>query len=152
MAITDQLTDAGAPSLLYLIKQVELVVRSRLDEVVAPYGVTTSQYTALSVLARHPGITAAQLARNSFVRTQTMAQLIGYLEERGLLRRERDARIRRQILIFLTDEGQRVIDELAEPIAELEAEIIAALPSAQARVLPELLGRIRHALSGSHPH
>jgi DNA-binding MarR family transcriptional regulator len=152
MAITDPQPAPEPPSLLYLIKQVELVVRSRLDEVVAPYGLTASQYTALSVLARHPGITAAQLARNSFVRTQTMAQLIGYLEGGGLLRRERDPRIRRQILIFLTPEGQRVINELAEPTARIEAEIKAALPSTQARVLPEMLGRIRHALSGSHPH
>src|SRR4051794_2090760 len=61
-------------TLLYLVKRVELAVRSRLDEVLRPGGLTTLQYTALTVLQRHPAsLTSAQLARNSFVTAQTMA-------------------------------------------------------------------------------
>ena len=76
-------------TLLYLIKQVELAVRQRLDDVVATADLTTLQYTALTVLERHPGITSAELARNSFVRAQTMAEMITYLLGRGLVARER---------------------------------------------------------------
>ena len=58
-------------TLLYLVKRVELAVRSRLDEVLRPGGLTTLQYTALTVLQRHPAsLTSAQLARNSFVTAQ----------------------------------------------------------------------------------
>ena len=66
-------------TLLYLIKQVELAVRQALDDVVAKADLTTLQYTALTVLERHPGITSAELARNSFVRAQSMAEMVTYL-------------------------------------------------------------------------
>ena len=42
-------------TLLYLIKQVELAVKQALDDVVATADLTTLQYTALTVLERHPG-------------------------------------------------------------------------------------------------
>jgi DNA-binding MarR family transcriptional regulator len=51
---------------------------------------TAHQYTALRVLERHPGITSAELARNLFVRAQTMAEMVTYVLGRGLISRERD--------------------------------------------------------------
>ena len=99
-------------TLLYLIKQVELAVRQALDDVVASADLTTLQYTALTVLERHPGITSAELARNSFVRAQTMAEMVTFLLGRGLVTRERDQTNRKQYLLTLTSEGQRVLDDL----------------------------------------
>ena len=64
------------PSLLYMVKQVELVVRSHLDELVRPAGITALQYTSLTVLERHDGLSAAQLARDSFVTAQSIADLV----------------------------------------------------------------------------
>ena len=46
-------TESGPPLLIYMLKQVELAVRARLDEIVRPAGLTALQYTALSVLERH---------------------------------------------------------------------------------------------------
>ncbi|MEO6087476.1 MAG: MarR family transcriptional regulator, partial [Umezawaea sp.] len=73
------------PSVLYAVKQVELAIRARLDEVLKPLGVTSSQYTALTVLDRRDGLTSAELARNSFVTPQAMADLVVALERRGLI-------------------------------------------------------------------
>ena len=41
-----------APSLLYVVKQLELVTRAHLDAIVRESGVTALQYTALTVLER----------------------------------------------------------------------------------------------------
>ena len=89
-------------TLLYLIKQVELAVRQALDDVVAAADLTALQYTALTVLERHPGMTSAELARNSFVRAQSMAEMVTYLLGRGLVTRERDQRNRKQYLLSLS--------------------------------------------------
>jgi hypothetical protein len=69
-ALVDSAATTASPeiTLLYLIKQLELAVRSHLDETVRDAGLTALQYTALTVLERHPELTSAQLARNSFVR------------------------------------------------------------------------------------
>ena len=139
-------------TLLYLIKQLELAVRSRLDETTAPFGLTSLQYTALTVLERHPGITAAELARNSFVRAQTMAQTVTDLESRGFLRRERDPRSRRQFLLRLTQGGETALARLREPVRAIETQLVSGLSADEAAQLRRALRSGRIALGGSDPH
>ena len=138
-------------TLLYLIKQVELAVRDALDGVVATADLTTLQYTALTVLERHPGITSAELARNSFVRAQTMAEMVTYLLGRGLVTRERDENNRKQYLLTLSAEGQRVLDGLFDPVADIESRMLDGFDVGQIEILRTYLMRCRHALSGRSP-
>ncbi|MET7700881.1 MULTISPECIES: MarR family winged helix-turn-helix transcriptional regulator [unclassified Streptomyces] len=135
------------PSLLYMVKQVELVVRSRLDELVKPAGITALQYTSLTVLERHDGLSAAQLARDSFVTAQSMADLVRSLENRGLVRRERNPRNRRELLILLTDEGRELLERFTEPVRELEERMVRDLTAHQTDQFREALSRSWHALS-----
>jgi DNA-binding MarR family transcriptional regulator len=135
------------PSLLYMVKQVELVVRSHLDELVKPSGITALQYTALTVLERHDGLSAAQLARDSFVTAQSIADLVRSLESRGLVRRERNPRNRRELLILLTDAGRELLDRHAGPVRELEERMIGDLTAHQAEQFRRALSRAWHALS-----
>ena len=138
-------------TLLYLIKQVELAVRQALDGVVATADLTTQQYTALTVLERHPGITSAELARNSFVRAQSMAEMVTFLVGRGLVTRERDERNRKQYLLSLSADGQRILDELHESVADIEARMLEGFDVGQTEILRTYLARCRHALSGTTP-
>ena len=138
-------------TLLYLIKQVELAVRQALDDVVASADLTALQYTALTVLERHPGITSAELARNSFVRAQSMAEMVTFLLGRGLVARERDNSNRKQYLLTLTTEGQRVLDDLFDPVADIEAKMLDGFDGGQTEILRTYLMRCRHALSGQPP-
>lgn len=120
---------------LYLVKQVELAVRAHLDAVVGREGITALQYTSLTVLERHPGMSAADLARFSFVRPQTMAQMITALEGSGLIRRERGDTDRRRFGMYLTSAGQGVLNRLRKPVAELEERTISQLDPAERRAL-----------------
>jgi DNA-binding MarR family transcriptional regulator len=146
------LGDDRHSTVLYLIKQLELAIRAQIDEVVGVHGLTALQYTSLTVLARHPGITSTQLARNSFVRIQTMAQHLASLEERNLIRRVRDPQMKRQVLVFLSEQGAKILGELADPIAEIERRALDHLSAADAKRLREQLSTIRIALSGSAAH
>ncbi|WP_329325205.1 MarR family winged helix-turn-helix transcriptional regulator [Streptomyces luteogriseus] len=141
-----QVTKAS-PSLLYMVKQVELVVRSRLDELVRPSGITALQYTALTVLERHDGLSAAQLARDSFVTAQSIADLVRSLEGRGLVRRERNPRNRRELLILLTDSGRELLARHAAPVRELEERMVRELTAHQTEQFRQALTKAWHALS-----
>src|SRR6516165_8576896 len=114
--------DESKPMLLYLIKQVELAVRARLDGLLRPAGLTALQYTALTVLERHPDLSAAQLARNSFVTNQSMADMITALEGRGLIERNRDTVDRRRLVVALTPEGRKLLDLYRDEVFEMEAQ------------------------------
>ena len=140
-------TAKAPPSLLYMVKQVELVVRSHLDELVRPSGITALQYTALTVLERHDGLSAAQLARDSFVTAQSIADVVRSLESRGLIRRERNPRNRRELLILLTDEGREVLDRHAGPVRELEERMVRDLTAHQAEQFRLALSKAWQALS-----
>ena len=135
-------------TLLYLIKQVELAIKNALDDVVASADLTTLQYTALTVLERHPGMTSAELARNAFVRAQTMAEMVTYLLERGLVSRERDPHNRRQYLLSLAPAGQKVLDELFDAVADIESRMLESFDAGQIEILRTYLLRCRHSLSG----
>jgi DNA-binding MarR family transcriptional regulator len=137
----------GDTTLLYLIKQVELAVRAHLDDAVSAVDLTALQYTALTVLERHPGITSAQLARNSFVRPQTMAQMVTSLEKLGYIERSRDPESQRQLRISLTPSGVRILAQLRRPVAELESDMVSDLDEAQVVSLRLALHSCRVALA-----
>lgn len=122
----------AAPSLLYLVKRTEQAVRARLDEVLKPAGVTALQYTALTVLERHDGLTAAQLARDSFVTAQSMADMVRTLEARGHVARRPNPANRRELLIALTDVGHRLLDDYRRPVRELERRMTGGLSAQEA--------------------
>ncbi|MFJ2110495.1 MULTISPECIES: MarR family winged helix-turn-helix transcriptional regulator [unclassified Streptomyces] len=137
--------------MLYIIKQVELAVRSRMDEVVKPHGITALQYTALTVLRRRAGLSSAQLARNSFVTAQSMADLVAVLEQRGLITRRRDPGNRRALLLGLTDTGEALLAALDEPIGDLEERMLSRLTARQRGDFAGYLNRCRAALADEPP-
>jgi DNA-binding MarR family transcriptional regulator len=126
--------DAGGrsvPSLLYAVKRLELVIRARLDEMLRGSGVTTLQYTALTVLERRDGISAAQLARDSFVTPQAMADMLRSLEQRELISRSPNPASRRELLVHLTEEGHRLLAKYAATHIEIEERMLSGLSKAE---------------------
>ena len=130
--------------LLYLVKQVELAARARLDDIVRPGGLTALQYTALTVLERNENMTSAKLARNSFVTAQSMADMIAILESHGLIERRRDLSDRRRLLVGLTTAGRALLDGYRDAVAELESSMVAGLSPAEVAGLRHRL-RVCHA-------
>ena len=135
------------PSLLYLVKRTELVVRARLDEVLKPSGVTALQYTALTVLHRHDGLTAAQLARSSFVTAQSMADMVRTLEACGYVVRRANPTNRRELLIGLTELGRQLLADHEEPVRELERRMTDGLTPTETAQLRNALTHAWHQLS-----
>jgi DNA-binding MarR family transcriptional regulator len=134
--------------LLYLIKQVELASRAHLDDIFRPIGMTALQYTALTVLERHPDLSSAQLARNSFVTAQTMADMVRALEDRGLVERHRDPADRRRLVLALTADGRALLRRYRGAVAELEKRMLAGLTAGEAAELRHGLNACRVSLTG----
>jgi DNA-binding MarR family transcriptional regulator len=135
------------PSLLYIVKQVELAAKACLDQLVKPVGITTMQYTALTVLRRRDGLSSAQLARNSFVTPQSMADMVTALEQQGLIVRRRDPDNRRVLLLSLTDAGRSLLAGLDAEVEALENRMAEQLTQRQRHDLEAYLERCRAALT-----
>jgi DNA-binding MarR family transcriptional regulator len=137
----------GGIALLYLVKQVELASRAKLDEIVRPAGLTALQYTALTVLERHSNMSSAQLARASFVTAQSMADMITALEDRDLIERHRDRTDRRRLVVALTDNGRALLDRCRDEVAALEESMVSGLSGPQVKALRSALVTCRANLS-----
>jgi DNA-binding MarR family transcriptional regulator len=143
---------ADSVTLLYLIKQVELAIRARLEAVTREVGLTVTQYTALTVLERRPGLTSAELAKNSFVRAQSMSAVTAELEEGGLVSRTRDPSHRRRQLLTVTASGNELLERLRPAVARIEDQMVSALSADDSARLRQTLQDCRFALGGGWPH
>jgi len=124
---------------LYLLKRTEPAVRARLEELLGPAGITALQYTALTVLERHDGISAARLARDSFVTARSVADTVRALESRNLIRREPDPANRRERLVLLAEPGRRLLAEYAGPARAREERVVVGLDAEEVDALREAL-------------
>lgn len=134
-------------SYVYVIKELEVLLRPRFIEACAGGDVTGTQYTALTVLERHPGITSSELARRSFVRAQSMAETMEPLISAGLVRRERDETHARRKLLFLTPAGADTIAQVMPEVKRLEDELVGDLSPAERQQFADYLRRCWHALA-----
>ncbi len=114
---------AGGPLLSYVVGRLDRAIRGRLGEILAPLGLTVAQLTTLSVLARRPGLSNAQLARRALILPQSMIQVISVLEARGLVART-PAR-GRTLQAQLTEEGRALLIRAERATRALESEMLA---------------------------
>ena len=135
------------PRVTYLVKRLELAIRSEMDAIVGDFGVTALQYTALSVLDRHPGMSGAQLARRSFVSPQAGSEMVGVLERKGLISRSPHEANRRVLRIGLTPAGRELLAACDEAIDDLERRMLDGLAESRVHGLRTDLASCVDALS-----
>jgi DNA-binding MarR family transcriptional regulator len=93
----------------YLVKRVQLALRTGLDSTLASQDLTTAQYAVLYHLAHSPGASNAELARLSFVTPQTMIRLVRGLERKQFLVRRPSPHDPHTLEARLTKAGTRVL-------------------------------------------
>jgi DNA-binding MarR family transcriptional regulator len=136
------MTDTQNLRVIYLIKRVELLVRTRLERSLRDLGVTAGQYAVLSLLALMPEASSAQIARSVGVTPQTMAETITAFEQQHLIRREQSSKHKRILEISLTDNGLALLKECDVRARRAEAELFSNLGSKDLAQLRGILNRI----------
>jgi DNA-binding MarR family transcriptional regulator len=125
----------------YLLKRVQLSLRSRMDRVLESKGLSTSQYSVLSNLEHDPGVSSAELARRSFVTPQTMIRIVENLETLGLIRRERHPTHGRVLMASLTPAGASAVAACHAQVNGVERQMLRDLSSHERATLRDLLVR-----------
>jgi DNA-binding MarR family transcriptional regulator len=107
----------------YLVRQTWGTLRNAMEAVLRPLDLTAVQYGVLSVLARDPGSSGADLARAVNTTPQAMNGVLTTLERADLVERRPHPMHGRILRVTLTSEGQRRLDAANPVIRALEAEI-----------------------------
>ncbi|MGL5910451.1 MAG: MarR family winged helix-turn-helix transcriptional regulator, partial [Phycicoccus sp.] len=134
----------------YLVKQVDVALRAEMDRVLRPLDLTTPQYAVLEVLAQRPGLSAAGLARATFVTRQTMTSVVRGLEGRGLVRARPGSSGRAQP-VSLTARGRRALRPASAAVGAVETRLVHGLSARRRADLDATLYRCLDNLTGGRP-
>ena len=137
------------PRLSYVIARLERALRAAINDRVKPHGLTTLQYTTLSLLGARGELSNAQLARRSYMTPQAMSEVIEALESKGLIRRDPHPNHRRIYPAALTAKGRKVLGECDRAVDELEEQVLRDLsPTERTSLADGLMTAVRSLHAG----
>jgi DNA-binding MarR family transcriptional regulator len=134
MQISQTRSRAGlAAALRVSISRLSRRMRAQRD-----HSLSATQIAALGAVSRHGALTPGELAEHEKVQPPSMTRVISMLEEKGLLTRSPHPTDRRQVILSLTEQGEKLLKEerrrkeawLAQRLAELTPEERAILRQA----------------------
>jgi DNA-binding MarR family transcriptional regulator len=107
------------------------------------------QFRYFDLIARQPGVTPGELARTMGVARPTVANTLGGLQRRGLVRRSRsetDARVQK---LYLSGKAQEIADYRASMYQRMASGLRKVLSQKECASLAGLLKKSLESLSGS---
>jgi DNA-binding MarR family transcriptional regulator len=119
----------------YVLKQAQSLLHLRMEEALKPLQLTVSQYSCLHHLRREPGISAAALARGTFVTRQSMNAMLQQLIDRDLVTRPTRAETGRALPTLLTPAGDELLTSAQALVDGVEQRMLAGLSEAESDAL-----------------
>ena len=107
------------------------------------WGLSVAQFDVLAHVGVSEGITQQELADSLLVTKGNVCQLVDKLEDRGLISRLQQGRAN---LLFLTDEGRRLFEQVVPAQEAAIAERFSVLSMEEQALLYELLRKFDRAL------
>lgn len=140
------------PRISYVVARLERALRLDINGRVGPHGLTTAQYTTLSILEHGGELSNAQLARRAYVTPQSMSEMLEALEAKGLVERAPHPTHRRVFPAALTEKGCDTLAACETAVDELEHDMLAQLSPEQVTSLrTSLIVAVRALDAGFQP-
>ena len=127
------------------ISRLALHIGRHQEQVFARFGLNRGDVGVLSALriAGPPNqLSPTRLFKGLMLSSAGITSRLDRLEKRGLVRRERHPNDRRGVLVELTDDGRRVLDEAVRANTDAERDLIANLEPGEAAELASLLKKV----------
>jgi len=139
-------------SLGYLLKETASALRTAMEAVLRPLGMTITHYSCLELLAQRPGLSNSELARGAFVTRQSMNVLLQALERDGSVTRASEAPVGKALPTRLTDAGRARLAAATAAVRSVEVRMLDGLTADdRAQALRLLRSMVRALRSGPGP-
>ena len=142
------------PGVAFLLSQLGYHSGRLWQQRLAPLGLDARHVMLLRHVAGAEGRSQQALGEALRIPASRMVALVDTLEQRGLLARRSNPDDRRVRTLHLTEDGRRVLGELAKVSAEHERQLSAGLDADERELLRALLRRIaaeQGLAEGVHP-
>ncbi|CAM4033251.1 MarR family transcriptional regulator [Pseudomonas wadenswilerensis] len=125
-----------------LLGRAALVKDRIIDSHMQPYGVTAAQFKVLIIVAQYGVDTPAELCRYLSVDSGSMTRMLDRLEQKDLIIRRRCPDDRRQIRLELSEDGQKLADQLPQIGAAAMNELVGVLEPSELATLEAILTKV----------
>jgi DNA-binding MarR family transcriptional regulator len=121
------------------------VLKRRFTRIIEPHGISGQQYNVLRILrGAHPErLPTLDIAERMIEEAPGITRLLDRLERKGLVRRERCASDRRQVLCEITRKGLTLLEKLDAPVGRADDEALGPIPAADLASLIRILDAVR---------
>lgn len=126
----------------YTLRRAQLHVFQDFGRSTASKDVSPAEFSVLMLAETHPGATQAAIADSLAIEPPRMVVLMNRLESKGLARRIKSASDRRSHGIFLTEHGERELEELKELITASNERCMRRLNVRERKSLMTLLRKL----------
>ena len=129
----------------FLVTRIKQVSGRLLERMLAAKGIDAfngPQGRILFVLWQTDGVPISELSHQTGLATTSLTSMLDRMEASGLIRRERNDKDRRKVLIYLTDEARKLEESYNEVSDEMNAIFYEGFSEAEAQQLDECLNRV----------
>lgn len=110
-----------------LLRRCQQVALALFTEEASEFGFSPTQYSALAFTYIEPGIQQNTLGERIALDRSSVTKCVEILENEGLIRREVDSKDRRARLLFITPEGEKVLQTVHEAALKARSRIHSAM-------------------------
>lgn len=146
MSDASEIEDHIVASIRRIIRAIDLQSRRLQDR----HKLTGPQLATLRAAERTDGITISALARAVHLSQPTVSGILSRLERRGLVGRRRSDDDRRSVVIGVTEEGARVLEEAPSLLQERFRAELARLEDWERHWMLAALERIASMMDAEH--
>lgn len=128
------------------LSELRRILSFRDRDMICCYGVSITQSHALAILSEKPR-SLNDVAAELYIDKSTASRSIKVLEEKGYVRRRRDAEDGRAIVLELTAAGKRIWQKIEECIVDEESELLRGFDAAARQTILQFIGRLTATIS-----
>ncbi len=129
----------------HLIRRVQQVSTALFSAECAAYDLTSVQYAALVMIARHPDLDATRLSPLIAFDRSTIGGVLDRLEAKAWIVRHPSPSDRRVRLLRITTTGRRLLKRVEPAVLRVQQRMLEPLSVEERSTLVELLGHLADA-------
>ena len=107
------------------------------------FGITRREWRILSFLAEREGALSSQLAEHAMLDRARTSRTLGSLAAKKLVVRQPRPSDRREVHVFLSDEGRRLYGEIYPRVAAINRELVVGLDAGQLEQLDAMVDALQ---------
>lgn len=143
---TDRLLqpERQAEFLLYRLYRIHITAGRKVVQMCeARHGMTRREWRVLSFLAENEGVLSSELAERAMLDRARTSRTLTSLAGKRLIERRPKPHDRREVQVFLSEDGRRVHDDIFPRIAAINQALVAELTPDERRALDRIVDAVQ---------